>query len=262
MNIYVTRPGQAGVALTQLLQTHGYAAMHFPLFSIEQKLNDAHFRHQLSRLSANAIIIVLSSAVVSVLQKQFSPDNFAAKWQYLAIGQKTASLFQDYLNKPVQFPIIESSEGIMLHPVLQKVQDRPILILRGTTGRDYLAVHLSKRGARVQCIACYERVPVNYSGNKNLDFSPNSIITATSNECIHYLNQWVSNQQKHSVCLLVSSARIRQEAKDANWPHITLSKSADNQILFKTICSLCHNKTLNMQQDEDIHDREKKSNCP
>lgn len=262
MNIYITRPGQAGADLVYQLQHAGYAAIHLPLFAIKPILNSTTLRQQLAKLPSNAIIIVLSSVVVSVLQCHLSAAHFAPNWQYFAVGQKTASLLQQYLQQPVHFPLSENSEGLLQQLALQPLQQQSVLILRGTTGRDYLPLQLDKRNARVQCIPCYARTPIYYAPDRGCRILNGSIMTATSNECIYYLNQLIAYSKRSQIRLIVTSMRIKKAAEKANWTHSILIQSASNQILFKTICALCHNNPLNMQQDENIHDREKKTNCP
>ena len=79
--------------------------------------------------------------------------------QLVAVGQSTAKTLQQWLNRSVITPQVETSEGLLEVDMLQKVaiSDKKVTIVRGVGGRELLAEKLTERGATVNYWQVYQR---------------------------------------------------------------------------------------------------------
>lgn len=251
--IIVTRPSPDGPELVNQLISEGFYARHVPLFTILPCPHPIFLQSQLDILSPNDIVIALSPRVITSLKASGESILFPNHVNYVAVGQKTASAFQEWTKMPVSYPKKEeNSEGLLALPLLSTVLQKRILILRGNQGREWLADNLKRRGGIISYMECYKRIPISYSTDDILNWPKNTIIILTSTESLYYLNALISKPLRHHFTLIVCSERIAKKATQFYWSNIILSKSANNQILFKTILTLCHNgdKMSKNQQDE------------
>ena len=106
----------------------------------------------------------------------------------LAVGAATARETAALLDLPVHGPPTGSgSEQLLKLPQLKDVQDRRIAIFRGEGGRELLAEELRRRGAVVDYIEVYRRVPAaNAAGQLReiLAEGPLDMVIVTSAEAL------------------------------------------------------------------------------
>lgn len=151
---------------------------------------------------------------------------FAAQWPapwplkcMIAIGQGTYKALRQQCDNPILVPSQASSEGLLTLEALQHVDQQSILLIKGRDGRMTLKEQLTARGAQVQDLWCYERVP------QQMDIAPlikiwqnetRTMILATSSEALTLASQpltsalgsWFRQQP-----LLVTSQRLYQQAQ-------------------------------------------------
>jgi uroporphyrinogen-III synthase len=102
------------------------------------------------------------------------------------------------------------SEGLLSHPRLGHVAGHRILIIKGMHGRDLLQQELTRRGAAVECVAVYERVPAALSAamieavQERFAAGEIQVITATSLEI-------------GAALLKVAPLKLRGEIERAHW---------------------------------------------
>src|SRR5699024_1153610 len=96
--ILVTRPYPAGQQLVSALNSEGIAAYHCPLFTIDTGKDSNIASQMINRLPPHSIIIALSQHAVIHLEGMINPNNHH---YYLAVGQTTAELLQQKVNRPV-----------------------------------------------------------------------------------------------------------------------------------------------------------------
>lgn len=255
--IIVTRPSPDGSKLVSQLTSAGFDACHMPLFTILPCPKPTFLQSQLNILSPGDIVMALSPRVITSLKASSESILFPDHVNYVAIGQKTAAVFQELTKMPVIYPKKEeSSEGLLALPLFNTVLQKRILILRGNQGREWLADNLKHRGGIISYMECYKRIPINYSADNTLNWPKNTIIILTSTESLYYLNALIARPRRHHFILLVCSERITKKATQFYWSNVILSKSANNQILFKTILTLCHNddKICKISKMRDNHD--------
>lgn len=158
--VLVTRPAGQAATLSRLIAETGFKPVEFAMIEIvplaelpqAQKqlvLDLDHFQH---------IIVVSSNAA------RYGMDWIHHYWpqipagiDWYAVGASTAAHLESH-GLSVHQPDTEmNSEGLLVLPGLQSVQDQRILILKGQGGREQLRSVLTARGARVDELASYCR---------------------------------------------------------------------------------------------------------
>jgi uroporphyrinogen-III synthase len=117
-----------------------------------------------------------------------------------------------------------------------QIAGRGVLIVRGDGGRDLLAETLSARGARVECVACYRRVPprdgaslVAMLRGKALD-----AVTLSSSEGLRNLLQLLdtgSRERLLDLPVFVSHRRIANEAAGRGLRRVVLTGPEDGGLI-------------------------------
>jgi uroporphyrinogen-III synthase len=102
------------------------------------------------------------------------------------------------------------SEGLLIHPRLEHVAGRRVLLIKGVGGRELLQEELARRGATVVCADVYERAPATPGAAalsavlERFAAGEMHVITATSVEVGRNL-------------LKVASPELREEFERAHW---------------------------------------------
>ncbi len=240
MAVLVTRLGEQGVELCSLLVKHGISAYHHPLINIVADVSDTHFCEHLNQ--AQIIIAVSKHAVQCAQQIVISSDlSWSQQAIYLAVGQKTAHYLSKCTQQKVHYPHVSDSEHLLQLPVLNNVQNKDVLILRGNGGRELIKDILIRRGANVHYSETYKR--------EFIPFDPVSCVSlwkakqinqiiVTSGEQLEYLcSQFTSeqlawlNQQE----LYVPSQRIADIAIHKGFTQVKCTGSASNQELLAAL---------------------------
>lgn len=133
-----------------------------------------------------------------------------------------------------------NSEALLALPEMQDMQNQRVLIVRGEGGREEMADTLRSRGADVQYLNVYKRIPgtdntdvISMLEHKELD-----IITATSGEVLQNLLIMLGathHQQLFRLPLVVVSDRIRQLAIDMGFKQIAVAVSPSDDAILETI---------------------------
>lgn len=242
--IIVTRPSPYGEELVKQLTQAGIEAKHCPLFSIIPGGELSQLSAKINKLQAGDSIIVVSPQVLNILSAASLVLNFPANLQYMAIGEATAKLFSKLTSARVIYPQNdENSENLLSLPELSQVNDKQVLILRGNGGRELLGSILQSKGAKVEYCECYQRIPITYPRTEIDQWENDTSIIITSLESLLNLDLCVTSKQRSLCTLIISSPRIANKAKQLGWNNCRLSNSANNQILFKTIMTVCHNES-------------------
>lgn len=243
--IIVTRPSPYGEELVQLCHQAMLPAKHLPFFRISTGGDLDTLQRQLNRLQQGDIVITVSPQVVNQIYSSNLSIEFPDFIHYFAVGKKSAQQFQTLCQQSVGYPPVdENSEGLInyLHSIKLPVNQRRVLILCGDKTRPVMTNSLCAQGALVTKIECYNRHVIEYS-LATFQANSNDYLVITSIEHLLQLEHYYSNEDKQQVTLIVSSNVIMNAAKKKGWQHIYVSLNANNQNLFKTIVTLCHNDT-------------------
>lgn len=242
--IIVTRPSPYGEELTRLCNEANLSAKHLPLFSIEKGHDVENLQFQLNILNKDDLVISTSPQVAHFIVTANKPIDFPHYVNYFAIGKKSAALFQQLCKQSVRYPDNEeNSEGLITYFNNMKlsVSGRQILILCGNNGRQIIKRALESKNGIVKNSYIYKRKPIDYPHSILNEHHPVKKIIVTSVEHLIRLELYCQQEQKSKYLLIASGDRIANKAIQLGWKNIYLSQNANNQNLFKTISTLCHN---------------------
>ena len=244
MAVLITRPGERGEQLVDMLNKAGVMAIHLPLISIVagQELNQ--LPNKLQQLNTGDYVFAVSQNAVEYAQQTLSSAGFywRADLHYFTVGQRTAEDFASQTGNAVHYPIEqENSEGLLDLPQMQDLQGKNVLILRGNGGREFFAEQASLRGAKVETLECYQRLPIEYNNVEQISLCQRigvDTLVVTSQEILNYLVVLVPTSELSwlfNCRLLTVSQRIAELAKNVGWTNIVVTHKADNLCLFQAL---------------------------
>lgn len=231
MTPLVLRPQPQAEALCQALAQAGHHPICCPLFA----LFPGRELSQLPQAMVDATLLIAVSAP-AVEQATDWLQSQGLRWPStpaLAVGPATAAAWRQ-AGIDAQAPVQADSEGLLALPALQPeaVAGRPILILRGDSGREFLAQQLTARGARVRYCECYRREALPLAGpnlwHKWRSSGVDSVII-TSGDLFNRLCQLLPDEARpwlEQLTYYVPSTRIRDWLARAGMHHIQLTQGA------------------------------------
>lgn len=236
--LLITRPAPDGEILQQALQQRGWRCQWQPLIAIRPGPDLAKLPHTLSQLTRHDHLIAVSKHAVTQAQQALIRQG--ADWplapHYLAVGKRTAALWQSYCQSQVVFPQREDSEGLLSLPQLAAPAGRRVVILRGQSGRELLADELRQRGAEVSYIACYQRQALALDGKQlSTQWKQTQVefLLISSGEMLQQMLMLAENEQLwlKECGLIVVSQRIAEMAQNAGFKKIIVSKGVTPQAI-------------------------------
>lgn len=240
-SVLITRPaGRADKLLAGLEQAH-IPHWYQPLITTQQvavRPRDVQALQQ-----ADAVIFVSVSAVTS-LESQVDLSQLSQP--LFAVGRTTATALERSCKRPVLAPTDQRSEGLLAMPELQQVAGQTFAIVRGNAGRELIKTGLLERGARVQYVQSYRRVPLPLDGECLSDqWRQQQIqcIVVTSNEILTLLFQQLPSSALPWLCSrlwVMISPRMQETAEQLGIPRtqIHLAESANDAALLAAISQL------------------------
>ena len=244
--ILVTRPADQAVKLCAMIEAAGGQAINLPAISIELVPVTDLLQRCLSELYKYQIGIFISqNAVQHTLNLlQHDPDRLESL-SIIAIGAATAAALKAAGIVAVPLADTEAtSETLLELPELQsgRVQGCNILIFRGIGGRELLAETLRARGAQVDYVEVYRRVPARYEQSvlDNIWFRQKpDLIVASSNEGLQNLLDMSGPEQRQimqNTPLVVLSRRMSDQAQALGFGKAPLiAEETTDQGLFQAI---------------------------
>ncbi len=152
-----------------------------------------------------------------------------------AVGERTAAVLKA-AGVNARVPHTQSSEGLLGMPELQQVRDSRILVVCGAAGRELLAPALSRRGARVEKLVCYRRVP---AGKLAVEPSTVEAIVAASGDGLEQIARlWFAADGRPEVVLLVPSVRVAEIGVELGFINIHDCAGADTAAVLRTLETL------------------------
>jgi len=255
--VVITRPLAQARPLAARVAALGREVEVLPLLEIAPLPDQSALRAALARLCAP----VPAYAMVAFVSPNAIDAAFAHIKQWPAgvtaavVGEGSRLALAAHGVTPDRFDIVSpadngpsDSEHLLQTLDLAALKDRPVLIVRGESGRELMADGLRAAGALVEVVAAYRRsvprlTPALESTLRRLLAQQNDWII-TSSEALRGLcgllaeldaksaggtpSSVVSMQQQH---LIVPHARIAETASDLGFSRLTLTGSGDERLL-------------------------------
>ncbi len=233
MRVIVTRPAQQALPWVERLQALGVDAAALPLIGIGPVPDPAAVDEAWARLAAFALVMFVSANAVqhfvarrpagapwpaSVLAGSTGPGTSAALRES-GIGE--ASIVEP----PADAPSFDS-EALWARLASRDWRGRRVLVVGGEDGRDWLADTLRGRGAVVEFVAAYRRLP------PVLDRAAQALLLAaladpdqhrwhfSSSEAVAHLQALAPTADWRRSHALASHPRIADAARRAGFGHV------------------------------------------
>ncbi len=226
--VVVTRPAGTSAALVRRLRDLGARALSIPGLALRPIEPDA----RRLRKAAFEDWIFTSPAAVRFGAVLLPPRRARARLRAYAIGEGTArALARHGVVATVPRDRFDS-EGLLALPDLKRMRGRRIALVGAPGGRDLIAPALRRRGADVEAIHVYRRVPPRLTRRHfdALAAAPDPMITlASSGEALANLVALLPAPllaRLRAQILVVSSARLVALAREHAFAEIALARSA------------------------------------
>jgi len=179
------------------------------------------------------IIFISRNAVrfsLDVLERYWPQWPIGLRW--LAVGSGTAeALARADVN--AIYPPKASSEGLLAMSELSDITGRKCLIMRGEGGRETLKEGLEARGAVVQYLETYRRVPIPFA-QKDLPDDEQVIALLYSGEAITHLVH-DGGAQVLNYYLIVPSARLQGMANALGFAKVEVANSQEDHAMLQVL---------------------------
>ena len=153
----------------------------------------------------------------------------------IAVGQSTANILTHAGLNPI-VPDNENSEGVLALPLLNDCANRHILLLKGKGGRTTIPEQLTLRGARLNEVVLYERVPlIPPVFSRTCNWTQLAGIIVTSSEQAQALLKQFNTQPLTGVKWLTVSERIAQQLHQQGIRQTYVCPKASNEALITWI---------------------------
>jgi uroporphyrinogen-III synthase len=221
-SVVVTRPAGQSARLRELVEVRGGTAVLLPLMTIESVVNPVLPDVDRARICAFIFVSVNAVRLGLNVVRPLLPAGGAI----IGIGPATVAALRTAGQMPLAMPDIDaSSEGWLTTPALSPttVAGRVVVIVRGRGGRDLLTHTLQTRGADVEHVEVYQRVPNPLAVGATLtaaDVAQPDVVVLTSVEGVEHLEHLLAAQGMErllAVPVAALSARIAQRARELGY---------------------------------------------
>lgn len=242
LRILVTRPAHQADALSRLIEAAGGEVLRLPLMAIEASGDADAQRRQLQQARGFDGWIFTSRNAVS-LAAALDPTLDSGPWPTLyAVGGATAAALAEAGHPAALVPAAgSSSEALLALPELQAAQGRRFLIVTGENSREHLPQVLTDRGAMVETLPLYRRVPLSYPAETvEAAVLASDVIVVTSGEALEHL--WASMPDGTRALLqakrlVLPSRRVVEKARELGFSSPLLPDDVSDEAIVRCLQS-------------------------
>ncbi len=236
MRLIVTRPRAQAAAWVRELQALGQQVSALPLIDIAPLDDPAPLHRTWLRLDVYALVVFVSANAV---QHFFGAAPAGAGWPAGVLAGSTgpgtsaalraAGVLAAALVEPAADVPAFDSEALWAQVSGQDWAGRRVLVVRGEDGRDWLADTLRARGAVVDFVAAYRRLPPLCSAaeaallQSALEVPAAHLWLFSSSEAVANLRALAPTADWSHSAALVSHPRIAQAARAAGFGRVDLT---------------------------------------
>ena len=253
--VIITRPAKHAQRLQEGLQQCGREVVMFPLFDIVLNAETSQIDACLRSLRDYRLVIFVSPNAIDACFTRLASMGLAWPHQVAAgvMGEGSRQALASYglhaENAHIFYPTHPErtdSETLLAVLDLSDLRGGKVLIIRGDSGRDFLADALQLQGVVVEQIAAYQRQIPAFDEERQQQMrallSQENDWVITSSAVLRTLLEWccqldaedttcnavVKMQQQH---LVLPHFRIAEVAKNLGFSRVTLSASGDEKLL-------------------------------
>ncbi len=243
MKVLVVRPSPSCNELVTRLNQIQISAIAAPLLSFSVGVKSTELGESLKRLTSGDLVIAVSQRAIYYANQALEKTHasWPADLTYIAIGDTSAKIWQQFSNIKALIPKTQDSEGLLKLPCIATPTAKNILILRGNGGRDLLGNHLKKSGIEPCYVETYQRHwDTKQAQIQSLSWQKKQLDTlvVTSGEQLtrlFYSLDLKGQQWLHRCQLLVPSQRILLQAKTLGFTQVACTHSASNDSFFHAL---------------------------
>tara|TARA_R110002073_G_scaffold251609_2_gene414165 strand:- start:334 stop:1122 length:789 start_codon:yes stop_codon:yes gene_type:complete len=236
--VLITRPSNQLPITQKALEAAGARILSLPLIEIRALTDRADIQKLKDKVldldNYHCLIFVSNNAVSfgGEVINDYWPQ-FPLGVNVIAVGPTTAEAARQKLSCEVTHAASGmTSEDILRLPLLQDVDGMKIGIVRGQGGRELLADTLRGRGATVDYLEAYSRVPVEYESSdfcERLSAAGVNVLSVSSGESLDELTSLLigNRQWMQETDLLVPSQRVAERALMAGYTKVHNAGGAD-----------------------------------
>ena len=206
--------------------------IHIPVVDIEPVVDSPKVTQQILSFDEFDIAIFVSVHAAKIAMQRLDEywPMLPADIDYFAIGQQTSKSIMSHIHTVYSPGKKANSEGLLEMPELQDIDDKKVVIFRGSAGREMLRHELIARGAKVDYCDIYRRV-INRDQLQlaYLELSEIDFLIAHSGELLEAmgpLKNLESFINGNSFSVIVPSQRVAEIAYDLGYGSVFVAKNA------------------------------------
>lgn len=231
----ITRPENQAERLATLLEDAGASALLAPMITITDTSLPAELEAVLARLGSYDIAVFISPTALDKVGAKLAqwPENLPAAVIGSGSRERAEQMGVKHIISP---PLRFDSEGLLAEADLQEISGKRIVLFRGNGGREILADTLAARGASVDIVESYRRLPptMELAQLENLLAGPCDGVIVTSSECVHNLFALAGSALSARLCSMLffaSHPRIADAARQHGVSRVLLTAAGDAGIV-------------------------------
>ncbi|GGP23921.1 uroporphyrinogen-III synthase [Silvimonas iriomotensis] len=238
--VWVTRPAAQSAGLLTRLREAGAVPVALPLLEIAPAADPAALDAALAELAHTDLAIFVSPSAMDAVMARLGAA-WPAQVPVAVVGPGSQRRAEELGMTDIISPATRfDSEGLLAEPRMQALAGRRVVLFRGDGGRELLPDALRERGARLQVVSAYRRLPPAFDSARlgaALDAGCDGAIISSS-EAAHYLfTQFEASYCKRlqSVLYFTPHPRIAAALAEHGATRVVATEAGDAGI----VTSLC-----------------------
>ena len=240
--ILVTRTGEEGQSLADSLRAAQLQVRHFAPVVLAGPEDEAVCRQAL--LAALPVDLLVAPSAQALRESiALVGIDILADLALVVPGRGTAEVARALGFRRVMHPTGGgTSEEILALPALQQVEGRRVLILAAAGGRTVIQQRLAERGAAVERLHVYRRLPqsVPEALAAELGTAADPIVLLASGGALQALFGTLARSTWSQLCaglMIAPSERVAAQAREYGAEHVVSAAGADHQSMLRALAS-------------------------
>ena len=241
--VLVTRPAGQAQTICERLRDAGFHPVHQPMLKILGCAEPAaEQRQRVMELDQYQWVIFVSGNAVKFGMnwiEQFWPQ-LPVGINWYTVGSGSAEALSAY-GLAVNSPQRMDSEGLLAEPALQSLNGEKVLIVKGEGGRNLLRQLLRERGAKVDLLTVYRRLPPDLAPQQLKDLFEQHNFAALLISSGEGLTNMLSLLGEQAVAIVADSRvvvpgqRVAELAAETGLRRITVSENATDEAMLRVL---------------------------